>query len=387
MTGVSGSHGREGPETQQLRSRLVKQLTSAGSLHSATWIDAFTAVPRHVFVPAFFRELSQLGNFSRIDGGNPRAHSDWLRAVYSNDVLLTQIDGAGTATSSSTSPGLMALMLEALDIDDRMSVLEIGTGTGYNAALLCRRLGSEFVTSIDIDQGLVEVARQRLASAGYSPRLAAADGMTGYPPNAPYQRIIATTAVPRIPSAWITQSTQDGRILANLHRELGGGALALLTTSGDHATGRFLPHYGGFMPVRTSHLPAAISLMRAARSTRHQQRETQITGQVLDNPAFAFFAALVVPAQRIEFEPDGQPGEFWLLGADGSSARQTIDPRGTPVVYQHGPRLLWDILEAAHQDWTAAGSPPRQDFGLTVAATGTHTLWHAQDRDARWTLA
>ncbi len=350
MTGVSGSHGREGPETQQLRSRLVKQLTSAGSLHSAAWIDAFTAVPRHVFVPAFFRELSQLGNFSRIDGGNPRAHSDWLRAVY-------------------------------------MSVLEIGTGTGYNAALLCRRLGSEFVTSIDIDQGLVEVARQRLASAGYSPRLAAADGMTGYPPNAPYQRIIATTAVPRIPSAWITQSTQDGRILANLHRELGGGALALLTTSGDHATGRFLPHYGGFMPVRTSHLPAAISLMRAARSTRHQQRETQITGQVLDNPAFAFFAALVVPAQRIEFEPDGQPGEFWLLSADGSSARQTIDPRGTPVVYQHGPRLLWDILEAAHQDWTAAGSPPRQDFGLTVAATGTHTLWHAQDRDARWTLA
>src|SRR6266567_8285622 len=97
--------------------------------------------------------------------------------------------------------------------------------------------------------------------------------------------------------------------------------------------------------------------------------------------------ALVVPGQRIEFEPDGQPREFWLLGADGSSARQTIDSRGTPVVYQHGPRLLWDILEAAHQDWTATGSPPRQDFGLTVAATGTHTLWHAQDRDTRWTLA
>jgi protein-L-isoaspartate O-methyltransferase len=71
-----------------------------------------------------------------------------------------------TYTSSSTLPSLVLEMLEELDVAEGHRVLEIGTGSGYNAALLCQRLGSELVTSVDIDPELVDLARERLAANG-----------------------------------------------------------------------------------------------------------------------------------------------------------------------------------------------------------------------------
>jgi SAM-dependent methyltransferase len=92
------------------------------------------------------------------------------------------------STSSSTMPSLMARMLEALDVRDGHRVLEIGTGTGYNAALLCHRLGPRNVVSIDIDPTLVAAARSRLADLGYHPTLVAGDGTTGAVQHGPYDR-------------------------------------------------------------------------------------------------------------------------------------------------------------------------------------------------------
>jgi SAM-dependent methyltransferase len=100
----------------------------------------------------------------------------------------------------------MVSVLEALDVTGDSRVLEIGTGTGYTTALLCERLGSDHVTSVDIDPELIELARTRLATHGYHPTLAAVDGAGGYPPGTPYDRIIATCGVPTIPPAWLQQA-------------------------------------------------------------------------------------------------------------------------------------------------------------------------------------
>src|SRR5262249_50607853 len=149
-------------------------------------------------------------------------------------------------------PSLMARMLEALDITGTERVLEIGTGTGYNAALLCEGLDDGgHVVSVDIDGGLVEAARAHLSSLGYAPTVATVDGEAGYPDPAPYDRIIATCSLPRVPVEWIAQTAEGGLILLNLFRDLGGGALALLRVEGGQASGHFLPTYGGFMPTRT----------------------------------------------------------------------------------------------------------------------------------------
>jgi SAM-dependent methyltransferase len=79
-------------------------------------------------------------------------------------------------TSSASAPAVVAVMLDRLDVRDGMRVLEIGTGTGYNAALMAHRIGGEHVYSIDIDPTLVAAARQALHGVGLHPTLVAADG-------------------------------------------------------------------------------------------------------------------------------------------------------------------------------------------------------------------
>ncbi|MGH3720982.1 MAG: methyltransferase domain-containing protein [Pseudonocardiaceae bacterium] len=176
---------------------LVVELTVEGALRTPGWRTAFEQVPRHLFVPLIYRR-DQRGDLYAIDGHDPAQREAWLAQVYSDDSLITQLTQVrpGYAlrpftvpASSSTRPSLMARMLEDLDLTDGMRVLEIGTGTGYNAALLAHRLGARYVHSVDIHPGLIATARDRLAGLGYLPRLGTADGVAGWPDHAPYDRI------------------------------------------------------------------------------------------------------------------------------------------------------------------------------------------------------
>lgn len=385
---------------KELRAALVEHLTHAGVLRSDRWRCAFERVPRHVFVPRLFLDRDSDGRFTPLDGDRPECREEWLRAVYSDDTLITQLDGdertwktavatgsvTGVPTSSSSQPALMATMLEALDIEDGQRVLEIGTGTGYNAALICEALGDGHVMSVDIDAGLVASAQKRLAGLGYRPTLAAADGGDGLADGAPYDRIMATCSLPAVPPAWIAQTRRGGRILVNLHRPLGGGALVLLTAKDEtHASGRFLPDYGGFMPTRTYATPAALDLFASVDEAAGTTRPASVTIDILDGP-FGMFAALRVPAQRLGIIPEGQPEQGWLLAADESWAYQTVTEDGTPTVTQAGPLKLWDMLEAAHAEWLALGQPPREAFGLTVTQWRERIWFGSPDGGHVWEI-
>ncbi|MPZ94581.1 MAG: methyltransferase domain-containing protein [Propionibacteriales bacterium] len=181
---------------------MADHRTAIGALRSTAWRDAVLATPRLVFVPRFFRPECDSAEATPVSSADP----GWLDAVYSDEPLVTQFDEdpaatGGNPTSSSTAPDLMLRMLEVLDIDDGHNVLEIGTGTGYNAALLCHRLGDTLVTSIDVDESVTSAARDRLAHLGLFPAVITGDGAAGHPDNGPYDQIIATCAVRRIPSA------------------------------------------------------------------------------------------------------------------------------------------------------------------------------------------
>ncbi len=189
-------------------SALAGQLVRQGDLRSAPWHTAFTETPRHVFVPTVI-SITESGS-TTLSGADPAKQQSWLDQVYSDDSLVTQCMAHPSlrtasnqpllvSTSSSTMPSLMVRMLEALDVRDGHRVLEIGTGTGYNAALLCHRLGSNNVVSIDIDPILVASAGNRLADLGHYPTLVVGDGTAGAAHHGPYDRIIATAAVPSIP--------------------------------------------------------------------------------------------------------------------------------------------------------------------------------------------
>jgi protein-L-isoaspartate O-methyltransferase len=110
--------------------------------------------------------------------------------------------------------------------------LEVGTGTGYNAALLTHRLGAAHVTTVDVDETLVQHARSALNAAGYHPSVHTYsvhtyDGTRGFPDNVPYDRIITTCSFPRIPQAWLEQTKPGGLILCHLYTDFDAGGLVL----------------------------------------------------------------------------------------------------------------------------------------------------------------
>ncbi|MGH3450207.1 MAG: methyltransferase domain-containing protein, partial [Haloechinothrix sp.] len=241
---------------------LVTALAGERHLRSKEWIDAFAATPRHLFTPEVI--VTSPDGYRQLSGDDPANREEWLSLVYSDESLVTQDKphAAGhtlptgeplrVPTSSSTMPSLMARMLEALDVRDGMKILEIGTGTGYNAALLSHRVGDRNVVSVDIDPVLIHHAAKHLAELGCSPTLVAGDGAAGAPGHGPYDRIIATAAIHEIPFAWIEQLNPGGKILANLRGDLAGGTLCLLTKhdGDDEVIGPIAAIGGHFMWLR-----------------------------------------------------------------------------------------------------------------------------------------
>jgi Protein-L-isoaspartate(D-aspartate) O-methyltransferase (PCMT) len=127
--------------------RLAELLATQGDVHHPAWRSAVAAVPRHIFVPAAYRQ-DDTGTWQPVDVTSPNG----LGLVYSPTTLVTMLADRGThqeSVSSSTEPALMLRMLEALDIHDGHKVLEIGTGTGYN--------GSWAVVSLTSDQDHYDV--------------------------------------------------------------------------------------------------------------------------------------------------------------------------------------------------------------------------------------
>jgi protein-L-isoaspartate O-methyltransferase len=221
-------------------------MEAGGALTDPEWRDAFLAVPRELFVPYYYAPLPS-GGHERLWRGDPdpaRAER-WAKGVYEDVPLATRMRDC-ELVSSSSKPSLMALMLQALCVSDGMRVLEIGTGTGYNAALLAHRLGDSHVTSVDLDSGITASARNHLVAAGRKPRVVTGDGALGAPAHAPFDRIIATCALPRVPLAWLEQCAPGALVLT----PLATGLLRLRVTGVRRATGRFLATPAFFVPLR-----------------------------------------------------------------------------------------------------------------------------------------
>ena len=151
-------------------------------------------MPRHVFLP----DVTVAEVYT--DRAFPTKHAD------------------GKPISSSSQPAIMAIMLEQLALQPDQRVLEIGAGTGYNAALIAQIVGpGGHVVTIDIDEDLVAQARQHLATAGSDGvDVRCADGGYGYPEGAPFDRIILTASAWDITPAWFDQLALGGRLVLPL---------------------------------------------------------------------------------------------------------------------------------------------------------------------------
>jgi protein-L-isoaspartate(D-aspartate) O-methyltransferase len=214
-------------ESRALRRELVDKLRLDGQIRSRAVAEAFLAVPREVFVPGV-------------------ALDDVYRS--SEAILVKRVDGVGV--SSASAPDVMATMLELLDVRPGMRVLEIGAGTGYNAALLGFLVGDGgAVVSVDIDADLVDGARAHLTALGCNNvDVVLGDGALGYATDAPYDRIMLTVASRDLAPAWREQLTADGRLLLPLALR-GPQRCVVFASAGDHLVSRGLCACG-FIPLR-----------------------------------------------------------------------------------------------------------------------------------------
>jgi protein-L-isoaspartate(D-aspartate) O-methyltransferase len=178
-----------------LNQALVNELKDKKWIQTPGVEAAFRAVLRHHFLP-----------------GRP------LEVVYSDRAISAKQDEVGQWLSSSSQPAIMGIMLEQLGLEPGHKVLEIGAGTGYNAALMAHIVGEAGqVITVDIDQDLVETARENLARAGFEQvQVICADGGYGVPDAAPFDRIILTVGAPDITPAWWKQLKPKGRIVLPL---------------------------------------------------------------------------------------------------------------------------------------------------------------------------
>jgi protein-L-isoaspartate(D-aspartate) O-methyltransferase len=231
----------------EARAALVREIDLSGAWATdPRWREVFAAVPRHLFVPYYY--VAGTGGYERRWGESPdpAARERWVRGAYADAPLATRLRD-GELLSSSSQPSLMATMLAELRVEDGDHVLEIGAGTGYNAALLAHRLGDDaLVTTVDLDPEITESARRHLAAAGHHPVVVTGDGARGVPERAPFDRIIATCALPSVPAAWLGQCRPGARVLT----PLATGLVVLTVRDAGHAEGRFLATPAHFVPLR-----------------------------------------------------------------------------------------------------------------------------------------
>lgn len=358
------------------------------------WRELIAEVPRDPFIPETI--------WVDVDAGHPqsgfaalsrREHLQrWWELVGANESVITQVDEGHTAagdtgrspSSSCSKPSIVAGMLDALDVCPGHAVLEIGTGTGWNAALLCRRAGTRGrVVSVEVDSTIAEAARAVLASTGYSPLVITGDGLEGYPDGAPYDRLVATAAVREIvPRSWLEQTRPGGRIVLPWGTDYCNGVMLTLHVAADRTvTGRFSGDLA-FKRLRSHcrrfYEPDQTQIQYAQVST------TDVHGwdffHMINSDQAAFAIGLKVPhcALTVELNTFGADHNVLELDDITTASWARLDANLTSpdklVVRQLGPRRLWDEAEAAYDWWYAHDKPTLTRFGMTVTAD-TQSVW------------
>ncbi|MCS6850061.1 MAG: methyltransferase domain-containing protein [Gemmataceae bacterium] len=237
----------------QANQEMVDRLIAEGALWSPRLMAAFRATPRHRFLDAVFVWDARQERWRRIVTASPGPRE--LALIYCDRALITRLaedtrGGPPVPISSSSQPSLMAQMLEDLRLEPGLRVLEVGAGTGYNAALLAYAVHPGEVVTVDVDRAVLAEARDHLAAfAERKVELHHADGRDGWAERAPYDRIMVTAATPDLEPAWLEQTAEDGLLLAPLVLAPGLAFIVVGRVSRGVFEGR-LTRGAYFMPLR-----------------------------------------------------------------------------------------------------------------------------------------
>jgi protein-L-isoaspartate O-methyltransferase len=237
-------------------------------------------------------------------------------------------------------------------------VLDVGTGSGYGAGLLSRRLGDRHVTTIDVDPYLTKAAAERLDGAGLRPYVTTVDG-TGPLPGT-YDRIVATVSVRPIPGSWLEGLRTGGRLVTAVTNT----SMIIVADKADDggAVGQVARDWAMFMTTRSgSDYPADLAAMLEQVRDRDGD-DVSVSSyplvEVMEAWELRTMVELAAPDVEHHFEEAGGTRTAWMLHRDKSWARAAAREDGHTTVHQGGPRRLWDVLEEARSHWLQHGRPP-----------------------------
>lgn len=374
---------------EAVRDRFLLAIKEAAG-DAPGFVNAFCAVDRGEFVPEYFLPDPnppsiwpiEWRKFSRSDG------ETWAEHVYSpSTALVTKFGSDGMPSSSSSDPLIMMTMLKAVRPAPGERILEIGTGTGYNAALLSHLVGAGGrVASIDIDDDLCAAARTRLR--GYlNVDVTRADGRLGFPAAAPYEGIVVTANAVRLEEAWISQLTQGGRVVVNLNGPMTSGMFAGRRAENGNVAGRFLDiPTVGFIPLLGHRLPARFddAAITAEREAEAADVPARFAAALLGDDDALAFIQLAVPARRSVYVIEAGSRERRAIAGFRRGDEQcwihAVEPTALAACAYHtgGGELLSDLLEA-HARWAAADSPRKSSLRLAI---GQHTQVSVEETPA-----
>lgn len=377
------------PESWSKTTKMSRPVTTTEQLTAdltgripAAWAGAFIAVDRAAFIPSRIWVYDDRNEPRPLDRDTDPQR--WRQVVYSDTAIMTQFDNGATVwpdtageqpTSSASQPSLVLDMLDSLDVQDHHRMLEIGTGTGYNAALLAARLGDRAVSTIEIDATVAQQARTNLVTSGYTPTVITGDGAAGYRAGAPYDRIIATVSVRpgELPYAWVDQTRPGGIIVTPWGPDYHNGVLAHLVVDEDGAASGHLSSNLAFMRLRAQQ--DAICPLDTGETGDAQETTTSLwVYEVVGEFSGALIIGLLVPHchKIVDEDADDEYHHFVRIHDCATGSWATVDVhRGstTHPVRQYGPRRLWDEIEQAHLWWVQHGRPAHTRFGITATAT------------------
>lgn len=327
----------------QLRNSMASRLRGwDGEAIPAAVESAMRAVPREMFLP-----------------GTPLAD-----AYDSSSPVITHRDEHGVATSSASAPSLVAAMLAQLDVRPGHRILEIGAGTGYNAALLASLTGpAGQVTTVELDPGIAAEAMHALSAAGYgNVTVITGDGEYGHAPDAPYDRIIVTAGAWELPEAWARQLAPGGLLVVPLRMRGLTRSVAFEHTA-DAWRSRSM-HECGFMPVRgVGAVPERnIPLGETGVTIRvddGQPADAEVLQRALsDGPAQAWTGVEVTVTGELDFWLAELGGLFRLMAGSDAVQRAGIIP----------PAFNWGAMGLLNHDSFAyltrrPGRPGHSELG------------------------
>lgn len=361
--------------------------------------QALLSVPRHRFLDGWFQlefDKRRLA-FHHVDFDKESPSDEQLSLIYSDQALVTAHDQL-FPTSSTSQPSLVAGMLQLLDVSPGMRILEIGTGTGYNAALLAELSGNPAnICTIECQQNVAEKAKRFLTEEGYGDvHVVWGDGFHGVRDGAPFDRIIATVGCSDLSPHWLKQLSPEGKMLIPLNQGF-SDPLALLERDLEDpacAVGTIVDR-SAFMKIRgilewgnlwrTFTLQGLPDKPEWCRSVlEHLDVSARSRHPVSSHNHWSFHFFLSLCSRELWYDNRGyglaDPGSrsVILLTAEGIKA---FSATGDSEACEH----LYRRLLAIHARWIRLGCPAPADYALSFQPKCRFTA-PPQDPAREWVI-